>query len=321
MSPSEEVISLITSAKTIVIGGHNYPDGDCFGAQIALRESLRLAFPDKKVYAVGSGMPSLGKILGSVDRVEDDVFDDALGILVDVSCVPRLEDQRMARCANFIKIDHHEPNPEGEGFPYLTIVDSSRISACEILFDFLEEHHLPINSVIASALYTGILTDSGRFVYHGVTPKTMEIVGKLFRYGIPAKEIIEICYYETPNEKAFKKWMRDNAVLDGQVCYLWACPEDYHRFDLTFEVASSFVNALAGKFSANIFVYFCVREDSWTRIEYRSNRCYPVCLVAKAFGGGGHRYASGGEIVDGKPSFRDIIRALNELPGDNDVRA
>ena len=99
--------------------------------------------------------------------------------------------------------------------------------------------HLPINRVIASALYTGILTDSGKFMFHGVTPHTMEIVGKLFSYGIPAKEIIELCYHESEEEKAYKKWMKDHAVLDGQVCYLWAYPEDYASFGLSFEVADA----------------------------------------------------------------------------------
>ena len=321
MSTSDEVYSLLSSADTIIIGGHAFPDGDCFGAQIALWESLLLAFPEKRVFAIGTGLPFLESTLLPLDQVDDEVMEGALGFLVDVSCVSRLEDQRMTHCQTFTKIDHHEPNPGTEDFPYSGICDPSRIAACELIYDFLMEHHLPINRVIASALYTGILTDSGKFMFHGVTPHTMEIVGKLFSYGIPAKEIIELCYHESEEEKAYKKWMKDHAVLDGQVCYLWAYPEDYASFGLSFEVASNFVNALAGKYSAPIFVYFCVREDGWTRVEYRSNRLYPVSSVAKAFGGGGHRYASGGEIQNGVPDFHDIIKALNDVQGDSDVRA
>ncbi len=316
MASFEEIRQRIESYPVILIGGHAYPDGDCYGCQIGLRELLRAAYPAKKVYAVGSGFPVLCSLLSPMDAPKEEEVQGALGILVDVSCLPRVESPLLSLCKEHVKFDHHEPHKLGEEFAGLSFVDPERVSCAEIVAEFGMEMGYPFSSLSASALYAGILTDSGRFMYHGVCRKTFEDVGFLFRHGIDAKTLIENLYHEEENEKAFKKWMRKNAESYGQVCYVYAHPNDYEAYGLSFDQASSYVNALAGCFGAKIYLYLCEREDGWVRVEYRSNHGYPVVEVAKAFGGGGHRYAAGSEIKDGKPAIRDILEALDEVEGD-----
>ena len=135
----------IRDAKIITIWGHVMPDPDCYGCQIGLRDILRLNFPDKKVYAIGSGIPVLFDRLKGMDNdVSDEEIASSLGILVDVSCIRRVEDQRVCKVKDLLKFDHHMFN-EGEEFPYPSIVDPERVSAAEIIAEWAERNSLIIN--------------------------------------------------------------------------------------------------------------------------------------------------------------------------------
>lgn len=316
MEIADLIFERIERYPTIALFGHVFPDPDCYGCQVGLRDLLRARFPEKKIFALGSGVPKLFPLLGEMDQVEEKELEGALGIVLDVSTLARVECPYHRSCAEVVKIDHHEMGPNDEAFPGLALVDTSRVACGEILTELAQRWGLAFSSRPASALYTGILTDSGRFVYDGTTRRTFDAVGFLFRFGIPAKSIIDTFYYEEPNVKEYKAWMKAHALCQGQVCYLYAKAEDYQAFGLPFEKASALVNTLNGLYKAKLYVYFCERGDGFVRVEYRSNKRYPVVGVAQRFGGGGHRYASGSEIHDGSPNYLDIVEAMNQVKGD-----
>ena len=106
----EELRQIIEANDSIVIFGHIFPDGDCYGSQIGLRELLRLNYPNKKVYAVGSGLRRFFGLMGEMDKVSDDVIKNSLAILVDGNDCSRMEDARVSTAKEFIKIDHHIEN-------------------------------------------------------------------------------------------------------------------------------------------------------------------------------------------------------------------
>ena len=313
MASHEKLNQIIASYPRIVICGHHLPDGDCYGCQIGLREILRLAYPEKEIYAVGTGVPALFARFAPMDEVPDEAFQNALVILVDVSCLRRAEDPRVFSSPCAIKFDHHEKNELSETFQGESFVDSQRVSCGEIICDFVRANNMPMNRLAAEALYMSIVTDSGHFRFDGVTQETFKTVAGLFRYGVEPKSIFDILFHETPEEKAYQKWMKENARCVGQVSYVYAKRSDYERFGLTYERAGGFANALLGLNHSNIFFYCCERDDDYVRVEIRSAKRYPVQETAKHFGGGGHRYASGMEIINGKPTLEEIIDALNAV--------
>ena len=311
MATFKELRGSIEKADTITIWGHALPDGDCYGSQIGLRDALREAYPNKKIYAIGSGMPCLFPLIGEMDKVSDEEIRGSLGILVDVSCLRRVEDQRVNSCGTCIKFDHHNPNREHEGFDGLSFVDMERIAAAEIIYDFLVESGMTIPVSSANALYAGILTDSGGFLYYGTTQHTFDVAKRLEELGADGKAIHDIVYYETPEEKAFKQYMREHTKTYGQVAYCWIDRSEYEQFGLTYEVASSFVNAIARAKPNKVYAYFC--ESPWgeIRVELRSNSGYGVQKIAAQFLGGGHTFAAGLSIIDGKPTLEEVLEALD----------
>ena len=313
MATFQELYSIISSYETITIWGHGLPDGDCYGSQVALKNMIQDSFPEKHVYIYGSGNPEFFDILGPMDQMDESIVKESLGILVDVSCLSRVECKEVYGCKAYIKFDHHSPNRLHEGFPHPGFVDHDRIAACEILYDFAVEMGLKISKIAAEALYLGMATDSGKFIYHGTTPHTVEAIAHLHECGADFKKILEVAYYERPEVRSFKAFMKRHAKTSGQVCYLVIHKDTYARYGVTYEEGSSFVNAIAGKYGRPIYALFAEDEQGNYRVELRSNKLYPVHPTAVRFGGGGHMYAAGCSIIDGKPTVEEILAALNEV--------
>jgi len=310
-SELQEIYRLIVENDIITIFGHGLPDGDCYGCQIGLREIIRSAFPNKKVYAVGSGLPSMLGRIATMDSIDLKTIQKSLAILVDVSCLRRVEDQRVLQAHSFAKFDHHMFNP-GEEFAYPSYVDSTKVSCAEIIAEFGFEFGFTFNRAAAEALYVGIVTDSGHYKYFGTTQETLHVVAELFPYGIEPKSLLAILFNEDEATKAFEKWMLRHAEIDGQVASLFLKREDYLKKHLSYEHASNMVNVLE-KLGTNIFCLFTVDEKGDVRGELRSKIGYPVQPVAMKYGGGGHLFAAGLTLVQQKPDYHEVVNDLNKV--------
>ena len=125
------ILEKIEKYNSIVIFGHTNPDGDCYGSQIGLRDVLRLNYPEKKVYAVGTGIHRFVKLIAPMDIVSDDVIKQSLAILVDGNDLSRMEDERVYTAKAWIKIDHHMENFKFTEGPF--VLDVNANSASELV--------------------------------------------------------------------------------------------------------------------------------------------------------------------------------------------
>ena len=316
MTLTAELLSLIEKADVITIYGHAMPDGYCYGCQVGLRELIRFNYPKKKVYAVGSGLPILFDEIAPMDEVDEKTIASSLAILVDVSCLRRVEDPRVYKAKTWIKFDHHCLNPGLEPFTWPCIVKEGTIAAAEIIIDFAKECGWKFNKIAATCLFLALATDSGRFQFYGTTEHTLALAEEMKSYGVDPDRLYDIVYAEDDTTKAYKQWMRESAIHDGNVTYLVVSRRQYHERGLPYEKASEYVNALCGLNGTPIFALFCEDEHGYYRVELRSNRKFPVQPVAKQFGGGGHRYAAGAELRHDGTNYLDVIHALNQVEED-----
>ena len=138
----KEIFKLIKKYDTITIFGHINPDGDCYGSSLALRELLRLNFPNKKVYSLAGTLPQLEERLAKQDVVTDDeIIKNSLAILVDVSETERVSDQRVTLAKQIIKIDHHI---ESKPFYGIKWVDEGAIACCQQIAELAFSYKLKI---------------------------------------------------------------------------------------------------------------------------------------------------------------------------------
>ena len=305
------LLNRIEENDIITIFGHAAPDGDCYGSQIGLRELLRQAYPDKKVYAVGTGIPVFFERLAPMDIVDEETIASSLAILVDVSCLRRVEDPRVYKAKECGKIDHHQPSPLEE-FVGAAVVDTTRIAAAEIVAELALSQGWKISTLAAEAIYLGIYTDSGRLTYRGTTQRTLEIVDLLKKRGMHVRSIQKIAYYETPEVRKVKASIRRKAKLYNTVCYCFLPEESFKKHGLSPQNALRLVNTLATVHKeANSYVLFVPFGEDEVNVELRSNKGYCVHQTAKEFGGGGHRFASGCTIYLSKNSVEDVVKHLD----------
>ncbi len=312
MNDFQQMKRKIEEAGVITIWGHSIPDGDCYGSQIGLREIIRLAYPNKKVLAIGSGLPAFFARLSPMDEASEETIKQSLAIIVDVSCLRRVEDKRVFLARDFAKFDHHNPNKSGEEFPYLSYVDYHKVSCAEIIENFAFENRLKLNKLAAEALYLGILTDSGGFRFYGTNEATFASVKRLCDVGIDPISLRNIAFYESEEIKAFKAYLRGRVEKVGKVCYVYVTPEEYLRFGLTYEEAGSLVNSLEGVKNPSIYCLFTEDGKGEVRGELRSDKRFPVQPVATEFHGGGHLFAAGTTTYSKEESLR-VVDRLNQV--------
>jgi phosphoesterase RecJ-like protein len=296
----------IKEYDTIIIHRHIKPDGDALGSQIGLKESLIATFPNKCIKVVGD-MSERYSFIGEMDEIEDSLYEDALVIVLDTGAERLISDERYKLGKYLIKIDHHLPQGE---YGDLAYVDTSRESCAGVVASFLMEKRFKINDKVATALFTGMVTDSGRFRYQSTSSTTYKIASELMKYNIDTESIYNKIYVDKlANVKLKAKLIDKFIVLDSGVAYLINTKEEIKEYNVPiYDVSRGMVNIMAGIEEIKIWANFSEDENGDIYCEIRSNGPN-INVVATKYGGGGHLQASGTTIY----SFDTVKEIINDL--------
>ncbi|WP_125545869.1 DHH family phosphoesterase [Levilactobacillus lindianensis] len=312
MAIEAAILEQIKKFKTIIIHRHQRPDPDCIGAQLALRDILRASFPEKAIYAVGKHYPGLDW-MGQADQdVSDDVYQDALVIVVDTANQPRVDDERWQTGAEVIKIDHH---PNEDAFGDLQWVLDQASSTSEIIYDWfaVNQTDLVMPDDAARLLYAGIVGDTGRFMYPATSANTMAVAGKLMTYDFSATTVNQAEDEVSPAVAKLSAYVYQNlTILPSGAAYLKLSDEVVEPFGLGTGDSTSAVVPLPGKITTVVaWAIFVESKDHTYRIRLRS-KGPSINGLAKAHGGGGHALASGASAKD-QAEIDQVIHELDEL--------
>ncbi len=304
----ETLYRLIQEYDTITIFGHVYPDGDCYGSQIGLKEAIKASFPSKNVYALGSGYPSFHPLLGAMDAIEDAIVKRSLALVLDVADTARIEDQRFLQAALVFKIDHHVPAYDFGDHQW---IDTSTLAVSEMIARFVKLHHLKINPRGASALALGMITDSNRFQFGHVRAETFILMGMLLSHGADLPALYRVLYDKSQDELSFERFVYNHyRITAAGFIYCHLTREDLALFGLTAVKANLKVNLLAHIKDCPIWGFF-TEDEGLIRAEIRSAEL-DIHPIAHAHGGGGHRQASGFRL-DGVGQISSVIEEMDKL--------
>lgn len=300
------VLKFIREAKTIIIHRHSRPDGDALGSQIGLREAIKATFPRKEIYMVGDMTPRY-EFMGKMDEVEDEKYKDALVFVLDTSEQSMISDERYLTGKHLIKIDHHIAK---ESFGDVEIVDTSYESCCGLVAFLIDRIRLKMTDYGAKSLYTGMVTDSGRFRYDSTTSKTFEIASKLLKHNFNINEIYNHLYTDTLEMvKLRAQFTMKFKLTDNNVAYIKTTQEEMKEYNVDiFSISRNMVNTMAGIKGINIWVNFTEDVDGRVIAEIRSSK-YNINNIAVKYGGGGHKAASGATLKN----FDEADMMLNDL--------
>ena len=292
------ILDKIKAYSNIIIFRHKRPDGDCTGATKGLQQILRLTYPEKSVHLSNTDFCEYVSFLGEENSpLPDAAFADALGIVIDTATADRISDQRFSLCRELIKIDHHI---NVDPYAPLEWVEEERSSACEMIAAFYDafRDELKMDEIAATCIYTGMVTDSGRFRFRSVSGDTMRLAGMLLDCGIDTDLLYANLYMKDFNALQFQAYMLGRIKrTEHGVAYLHVTRAMQEKFALSFEQACASVSYMDAIRGSLIWIAFIDCEDSSIRVRLRS-RFVTVNEIASKYHGGGHACASGATVAN-----------------------
>ena len=306
----QEMYEKIKAFKKIIITPHARPDGDCLGSALGLKDIIKSSFPEKEVFVSGESTSYLD-FLGALDTLEDEDFKDALVIAIDTANKDRIAEKRFDQGAYLIKVDHHILV---DSFGDLEIVDESSPAAAQMVVDFYQANqtHLTLSPQGALAIYTGILTDTGRFKYDGVSAKTFKAVALLYEHGLDPSITHQALDVMSEELIRFKGYVLLNMQkTENGVVYIKITDELRQQFKVTTEEASSLVNELGHFKDCPIWVLMAEYEEKIVRARIRS-KGPTISTTANLFDGGGHAKASGANLGTWEKAD-ELLKVLDEV--------
>ncbi len=294
----KSILDKIREYDRIMLFRHKRNDGDCVGSTKGLQAILRASFPGKEILLIDDDRSAYLAFLGPEDpEVADELYTTALGIVLDTATTARISNPKFSLCKELIKIDHHIPV---EDFGVINWVEEDRSSLCEMIVDLYDtfRDELVLDRDAALYLYTGMVTDSGRFRYEGVNGDTMRCAGILLDRGIDTETLFANLYLDDFSFLKFKAYVYENMnITPNGVAYVHVTQEMKDRFHLTDEDASNSVGMMDQIKGCLCWLAFIdsSREPGTIRVRLRS-RFMTVNQVAENYHGGGHACASGATV-------------------------
>ena len=310
----EAVLDCIKSYDTIIIHRHGRPDGDAMGSQIGMKHIILENFEGKTVYMVGDTTNYLSFMPDSdMDEIDDSVYHGALAILLDSATPALISDSRYTLAAKTARIDHHI---YCETFTDVEVVDTSFESCCGMVTAFAVESGLKINATAGEALYTGMLTDSGRFRYDSTSSRTFRLASELIETGFDTNELYRNLYADSFDSKLLKaKFTLKIQFTPNNVAYIYTTRDEVKEFNTSeFSISRGMVATMADIKGVDIWVNF-TESDEGVLCELRSSR-FNINPVAVKYGGGGHQKASGACVPDRETAMA-MLNDLDRLQGEN----
>lgn len=304
-----QILKKIKEYDSIIILGHQRPDGDCVGSTLGLKNILTTSFPKKKIYAPANDSASYLDFLKPRDEeLKPEIYQESLVIVLDTATKERIDSKYFHLAKETIKIDHHLPVDD---YADINFVDVTAPATAQIIVDLFlyPPKNLEMEQEGAEALFTGIVTDTGRFKYSNIRSQTLNAASLLLDYDIDFEKIYNALYLKDSEVLKLEGYLYLNfKTTENGVAYFYIDKKIRKQYNITIEDAASLVNCLDSIKGSLIWVLFVEQDDSTIRVRIRS-RYVSIDDIANNYRGGGHKQASGATLLEEK----EIDLILKEL--------
>lgn len=303
----KEIYKKIKQYDTIVTLRHVGPDPDAVASQIALRDSIKLTFPNKKVYALGQGVSKF-KSYGLLDKVDYKELKDCLVIALDVPNLYRIDGLSEINYKEMIKIDHH---PFEDIFGEVEYLDVTASSTCQMIANVIFNTKLKMDENVANNLFLGIVSDSDRFLVGSTSKETFKVVYKLIdEVGIDFTSLYPRLYERPINELKFYGYIANNlTITENGFAYIRFNTEILKEYEVDTATPSNMINDFNNIKGVYSWVFITDDEkNKQFKINIRS-RGPIINEIASKYNGGGHKFASGVKT----PNEEDIEKLIKDL--------
>ena len=302
---------LIEDAQVIAVIGHISPDGDDIGSCLGTYNYIKSNYPDKKVQVFLETKISKFGFLSGYDEIctklNQACGEYDLVIAQDSSCMERTGEfaEVFNRAKHSMCIDHHKTNP---GFCEFNDIRPDASSTSEVLYELFDEDRIDMKT--AECIFTGIVHDTGVFVYSCTSSHTMEIAGKLLDKGINSEYIINYSFYRKtyPQVRAWG-YALQNAVLceNGRCVYTIFTWKDMKKFGVTSVEIDGISSELRQIGGVDFAVIIYQDGPETFKLSMRSSDNLDCAAIAVRHDGGGHAKAAGCMMKGDPQMIADMI--------------
>lgn len=327
----QQANQLINASTKILLTMHERMDGDDGGALLAVGMQLEKMGKDI-TYAIKKGLTPNLAFLPNSQKIKDDIESSDFDLLITFGCneIKRTGSERIINLVNSnhserseeslskdlrkgslserfgmeqrlktINIDHH---PDNKLFADVNVVDSKKSSVAELIYDFFLFNNWAVTKDIATCLLTGIITDTGSFMHANTQSETLKAAGELMKKGASVSTIIKHTF-KSKGAKVLKAWGKamENSYYDtkNKIIYSMMTEKDLAEFEkLPGGAFEGFTETLNTVPEAN-FAMFLRQDGEIIKGSLRSDifKNVDVSKIARSFGGGGHKLASGFSVA------------------------
>ena len=309
----DPILQAISQFDTIILHRHSRPDGDAMGSQIGLKHLILRNYPGKTVYMVGDEAGYLSFMEDSaMDTLPDSAWPEALAVILDCGGEHLVSDERWKLAARTVRMDHHLYTG---AFTDAEAIDSSYESCCGLITQMAKTAGWKMNETAARSLYTGMVTDSGRFRYDSTSERTFALAAWLMEEKIGTEEIYRNLYADDfENKKRKAEFLLKVRFTPNRVAYIYTTARELEGLGMsTFAVSRGMVNTMSDIRGTDIWVNF-TEADGGVLCELRSAGPN-INPIAVKYGGGGHAKASGAKVLDRETAMA-MLRDLDTLTGE-----
>lgn len=304
----------VRGAGRVLVGSHVNPDGDSIGSTLAM--VLALDQMGVEVEAVShDGVPRSLRFLPGSERVRCSAGEGeyGLGVILDLEAMERLGSLRpvFEGVRRRVVIDHHQPH---EGAGDLRIVSVGSPATAAVLADLFKGGGLVFTPDLATCLLTGILTDTGNFRFPNTTAHALHLAAELLEAGADLRGIVENVHMTRSVAGARLLGLALERIClaeEEQIAWTSVGRGDFAATGAVEEDTEGFVNELLAIETVRMAAFFREGSSGRIKVSLRSRGALDMTVVAREFGGGGHKNASGASH-DGpmEVAEREIVEAM-----------
>ena len=307
----QQIRGELLQAQRFLITSHLKPDGDSIGSQMAMAYALRALGKDVRLVNCDQAQPALLAFPGVPDieianRVEGD-YD--LVLVMECSDLARTGVEGLDRY-RIVNIDHH---PGNAMYGAVNWFDGGAAACAEMVFDVIASLGVPLSREIATHIYAAILTDTGSFHYSSISPRTFDICRQLLEAGADPVSIARNVF-DSNNIGRLRLFgaVLGSVELDpsGQLAAIYLDKAMARAAGGTYDDTEGLINLPLTVKEILAVVFFKEADGNQYRISLRSKGPIDVCAVAKEFGGGGHKNASGCTVTGNLAEVRQQVMPL-----------
>lgn len=299
----------LARAKSVAIGGHIRPDGDCVGSCMAMYQYIRTWYPEKDVDVYLEEIPNSFHFIEATKEISHEMREKTYDLFISLDCgdagrlgfsAPLFESAAETLC-----VDHHISN---RSFGENNYIKPDASSTCELVFELMEEEK--ITKEIAECLYLGLVHDTGVFQYSCTSPETMVVASKLMAKGIDYSKIIHDTYYEktyVQNQILGRALLESVLFMDGKCIVSVIDKKIMDFYGASPKDLEGIVSQLRLTSGVNVAMFLYELQTHEFKISLRSDDAVDVSKVASYFGGGGHKKAAG---LTMKGTAHDVINNI-----------